>query len=250
MMHAMHHAQKDIRQGLSIAAHHRASEYAQLYRNARRLHIPDFLTNENAGWLYGALTQKVDWNTVLNTETSVYDFTPANKEQMTPAQWTAVEQAVIASAAQKFHFLFDSHRMSEAGEAYADPDHPLAQVVAFLNAPATLHFLRTLTGHTSIARVDAQATRYLPGQFLHIHDDLDGGKGRLAAYVLNMTHAWSAEWGGVLHFVDDDGHVAEGYVPKFNALNVFDVGVKHFVSYVAPFARHPRLSITGWLRAA
>jgi Rps23 Pro-64 3,4-dihydroxylase Tpa1-like proline 4-hydroxylase len=246
----MHRAQKDHAPGLRLAAHHRPADYAQLYRRARRLHIPNFLDVASARWLHAVLTGAVAWNTVLNTETSVYDFSPANKDQMTPEQWTAIERAVVASAANKFHFLFDSHRISETGEAYADPNHPLAQIVAFLNAPATLQFLRSVTGHGAIARVDAQATRYSHGQFLHIHDDLDPGKGRLAAYVLNMTPVWSAEWGGVLHFVDEDGHIAEGYVPKFNALNIFDVGVPHFVSYVAPFAQHPRLSVTGWLRAA
>lgn len=81
-----------------------------------------------------------------------------------------------------------------------------------------------------------------------MHDDIDGPKKRIAAYVLNLTHDWSVEWGGILNFLDEDGHIAEGYVPRFNALNVFDVGVPHFVSYVAPYAQAPRLSITGWLR--
>ena len=51
-----------------------------------------------------------------------------------------------------------------------------------------------------------------------------------------------------MKFLDEDGNVAEGYLPRFNALNIFDVGVPHFVSYVAPYAQSPRLSITGWLR--
>ena len=66
--------------------------------------------------------------------------------------------------------------------------------------------------------------------------------------MLNLTPAWRAEWGGVLEFLDADGHVAEGYVPSFNALNLFAVPQLHHVSHIAPFARGPRLSITGWLR--
>jgi SM-20-related protein len=67
---------------------------------------------------------------------------------------------------------------------------------------------------------------------------------------LNLTHQWRADWGGILNFLDADGHVAEGYVPAFNALNLFRVPQRHNVSYVAPFAMNGRYSITGWLRAA
>ncbi len=75
------------------------------------------------------------------------------------------------------------------------------------------------------------------------------GKQRRAAYVLSLTPEWRAEWGGVLEFLDADGHIAEGYVPCFNALNVFLVPQLHHVSCVAAFAAAPRLSLTGWLRA-
>ena len=56
------------------------------------------------------------------------------------------------------------------------------------------------------------------------------------------------DWGGILQFLDRDGHVADGYVPVFNALNIFRVPQLHNVSSVVPFAGHARLSITGWFR--
>lgn len=48
-------------------------------------------------------------------------------------------------------------------------------------------------------------------------------------------------------FLDEDGHVAEGYVPAFNALNIFSVPQTHAVSMVTRFAQFPRLSVTGWI---
>ena len=69
-----------------------------------------------------------------------------------------------------------------------------------------------------------------------------------AAYVLNFTPRWSPDWGGILNFIDRDGHVAEGYTPAFNALNVFRVPQLHSVSCVSPYAQAGRYSITGWLR--
>jgi Rps23 Pro-64 3,4-dihydroxylase Tpa1-like proline 4-hydroxylase len=107
-----------------------------------------------------------------------------------------------------------------------------------------------VTGDERIAYVDAQATRYRPGHFLTEHTDDVAGKQRLYAYVLNLTPAWRIDWGGLLLFHAPDGHVAEAYCPRFNALNVFAVPQAHSVSVVAPFAPAHRLSVTGWLRAA
>jgi len=55
-------------------------------------------------------------------------------------------------------------------------------------------------------------------------------------------------WGGILQFIAEDGHLAEGYAPSFNALNLFNVPQLHAVSYVAPFAQAGRFSVNGWLR--
>jgi Rps23 Pro-64 3,4-dihydroxylase Tpa1-like proline 4-hydroxylase len=109
--------------------------------------------------------------------------------------------------------------------------------------------VRTITGDARPRFCDAQATRYAPGHFLTAHDDKDEAKGRLYAYVLNMTAGWTADWGGLLLFLDEDGHVSEGYTPAFNALNLFRVPQPHCVSLVTPFAPRSRLSITGWIRA-
>jgi SM-20-related protein len=235
---------------LKLSGLHVAGQYAAVYRTARRIHIPEALEQPSAERLHNALASQEHWNTVLNSETSVYDVSPEVIAGMPSGRWNALRGAVLTSAATKFHYLFENHRLSEQGEPYRDAAHPFAGVVKFLNSVSVLAWFRALTGHSAIARADVQATRYGAGHFLHVHDDLDQDKGRLAAYVLNLTPDWRPEWGGVLHFLDDDGHVAEGYVPRFNALNVFDVGMPHFVSYVAPFALRPRLSVTGWLRRA
>ena len=50
-------------------------------------------------------------------------------------------------------------------------------------------------------------------------------------------------------FLDADGHVAEGYSPAFNALNIFRVPAAHAVTQVTTFADADRLSITGWVRS-
>ena len=223
--------------------------YARLFAQHRRIHIPDLLVAADAEAAYRALAETTAWNTVLNAGAKVIDLTPDIRTSLSAEQAEALDQSVLVSAAQGYQFKFDNQRLSEQGEPLRDRTNPLAPIVDLLNSARFLAAMRQLTGHPEIAFADVQATRYSPGQFLHVHDDLDPAKKRIAAYVLNLTPEWSPEWGGILHFLDDDGHIAEGYVPRFNALNVFEVGIRHFVSYVAPFARTPRLSVTGWLRA-
>lgn len=231
-----------------LSARHEWPVYAKTYARFRRMHIPDILAKRHAEDAWLALSGMRSWNTVVNLGPAVIHLTDGIKEQLSEAQSELLDRSINVAAARSYQFRFDNHRLSERGEPCKDPDHPLAPFVDFVNSPRFLAAMRQLTGRPDIAFADAQATRYGPGQFLHVHDDIDGPKKRIAAYVLNLTHDWSAEWGGILNFLDEDGHVAEGYVPRFNALNVFDVGVPHFVSYVAPYAEAPRLSITGWLR--
>jgi Rps23 Pro-64 3,4-dihydroxylase Tpa1-like proline 4-hydroxylase len=231
-----------------LSSRHDWNDYARLYAIHRRLHIPDLLVRADAESAYRALAETNLWNTVLNAGAKVLDLTRDLKDTLSAEQSDKLDRSVLVSASQGYQFKFDNIRLSELGERPSD-QHPLAPIVAFLNSPRFLSAIRKLTGHPEIAFADVQATRYGPGQFLHVHDDIDPVKKRIAAYVVNLTPEWSPEWGGILHFMDEDGHVAEGYVPRFNALNVFDVGVRHFVSYVAPFARFPRFSVTGWLRA-
>ena len=119
-----------------------------------------------------------------------------------------------------------------------------------LNSEAFLGFVRQLTGDPRPVYCDAQATRYRAGQFLTAHDDNLAGKDRLYAYVLNLTPAWRIEWGGLLMFHDADGHVAEAYAPKFNAINIFSVPAWHSVSQVASYVDQHRLAITGWIRGS
>jgi Rps23 Pro-64 3,4-dihydroxylase Tpa1-like proline 4-hydroxylase len=80
------------------------------------------------------------------------------------------------------------------------------------------------------------------------HDDLHSEEGRLVAYVINLTPAWNADFGGMLHFIGDDGSVEETFYPWFNSLSLFRVPQLHFVSYVPPYVTADRYGITGWFR--
>jgi Rps23 Pro-64 3,4-dihydroxylase Tpa1-like proline 4-hydroxylase len=213
------------------------------FRRNGRVHIPSALTSSSAERLHRCLTQETKWSVTFNNGRDFLDLEYKNLQER-----SELALSTMRRAATGFHYVFDNHRLSRNGEPYPDETHYLARVVEFLNSPQVLRFVREVTGLEAIARTDAQATLYRPGDFLTMHDDRIGGHKRLAAYVLNMTPYWRAEWGGVLQFIDDSGHIDEGYVPAFNALNMFKVPMLHSVSQVAIFGGL-RYSITGWFHA-
>ncbi|HYM18235.1 MAG TPA: 2OG-Fe(II) oxygenase family protein [Micropepsaceae bacterium] len=226
-----------LRDGLDRA------NFADNFRRLGRVHIPSILTDASAQRLHRCLAQETPWTLVHNKSGVRVDFPYATLEQRTNESRGAWQRAH-----SDFTYVYDNHRLSHAGEPYPDKSHYLAKLVGFLNSPDFIAFVRTVTGMPSIAFADAQATLYRPGDFLTAHDGATGGKNRLAAYVLNMTPGWRADLGGILEFIDADGHVSGGYVPAFNALNIFRVPQMHCVSQVSLFGQL-RYSVTGWFHS-
>ncbi len=220
---------------------------AVLARGAR-VHVPDFFTQETAQTLFEAC-REAEYNIVFQGARAAYDMKAADIGALDVDQRVELASVINAQASTGFQYLFDSYRISDEAEAGRLTRGPLAQLFATLNAPEMIAALRALTGDDRIQYLDAQATRYRPGHFLTVHDDHQPGKDRLYAYVINLTPEWRADWGGLLMFLDEDGHVAEGFTPRWNALNILKVPQPHAVSVVAPFARGARYSITGWMRA-
>jgi len=131
-----------------------------------------------------------------------------------------------------------------------EDQHHAAPAKAFWNLLSGAGFLETvgrIIGAKGLRLLSAQATAYEPFHFLTMHDDAIERSGRVAAFVLYFNKGWQADWGGLLQFIDDDGHVAEGFLPLFNALALLKVPSRHTVSMVTPLAAEPRYAISGWV---
>lgn len=229
-----------------------AAKLAGVFARFGRLHLPQALAAEDARRIAEALRQ-APWSRAFLADGKAYDVRREDYAQTPQPVRDEVEAAIARGARAGFQFDFDSWRISdemEAGRRLGGAVAALEAAYDFLNSEAFLDFVRRLTGDPRPAYVDAQATRYRAGQFLTAHDDAVEGKNRLYAYVLNMTADWRTEWGGLLMFHDADGHVAEAYAPKFNALNIFRIPALHSVSQVASYVTAERLAITGWIRAS
>lgn len=227
-----------------------AEELGRLFRETRRLHIPDFLVAADAERLYRHLKEREDWRLVINQGDKLFELDRAAQAALTAPKAAQLDTAIYKAAREGFQFRFETIRVPDAEHERTAAATLLAEFASFLSSGPARDFLRAVTGKEAILFADAQATAYGPHHFLTAHDDDVAGKDRLAAYVFNLTPRWRADWGGLLMFHRADGHVEEAFTPRFNALNLFEVPQPHSVSYVAPYVPSRRYAVTGWLRGA
>jgi SM-20-related protein len=218
------------------------------FAKTRRLHIPGVLTPGAAKRVHQCLAGEVDWHLVFNEGEKVHTLYPEQVKALTDAQKAQIRQIVVSQARKGFQFLYNDYNIYDYYLNGKNREHFLARFHEFLNGEPFLSLIREITGFSTVRFADSQATAYGPGHFLTMHHDEIAGKNRKLAYVFNFTPEWKMDWGGVLQFLGKDGNVEGGFVPTFNALNLFAVPQDHAVSYVAPFAPAIRYSITGWLR--
>lgn len=224
--------------------------YAEAVRGlldrAGRAHLVDFIDEPAAQALLEAARQ-ADMRLTTNIGRASRHLTADEVAQH--GEMNILRTAYAEAQGGAFRYVYESLRVSNYVASGELTEGLLRDFFLFLNSEPALAFFRAMTADDSIVYVDAQLSRYRHGHFLTAHTDDDLDAKRRFAYVLNLTPIWRADWGGLLLFMTPDGHVAEGYTPRWRALNIFKVPQTHAVSTVTPFANAHRYSITGWLRA-
>lgn len=188
-----------------------------------------------------------DLNLVFRNQQKHFDLSTNGFENLDPLDKADIQNSIYSCAQQEFGHMYKNYPIFDLVQSGNCSD-VLKDFLEFLNSKSVLDSIRRISGFQNIDYADAQATRYDPGYFLTSHNDSVDGKNRLAAYVFNLSSRWHPDWGGNLMFYDDQKNVMDVFVPKMNSLSLFAVGTRPAVSLVSPFARRPRLAITGWFR--
>lgn len=213
--------------------------------------VRNIFTEEVAERVYRCLAEETPWETAF--------VGPDGRGQSLAAErWGMLsikEQRELAAqiqqrAQQGFQFLYQKLAILKAYREGLHPGLYHHRLIEFLCSWDFIQFARDITGDSEINRVSAQATRYVAGNYLKKHNDFDAQEDRRYAYVLNFTREWQSDWGGLLHFLDDDDNIVDTYKPVYNGLAIFKVPRMHIVSYVPPYVSAQRLSITGWFTVA
>jgi SM-20-related protein len=208
--------------------------------------LPDLLEPDCAQrWLAGIAAWR-EWALVTRVQGRHRSFDAAAMDAIPHARRAELDALIAAEARAGFQYLYERYPLDTLARGGHLHDALMREMHALLRAPAFLDLARTLTGEAGITFADGQVTRYRAGHFLTLHDDHAEDRERIAAFVLNLTPRWGADYGGQLQFVDAQGRVEHSLVPRFNALVVFRVPRPHLVSAVAPFVADSRYAITGW----
>lgn len=220
---------------------------AKTFKKIGRVLIPNILEKDGADLLLQHVSTMPEMNLVFRNQQKHYDLSANGFENLDPEDKADIQNSVYSCAQREFGYMYKNYPISDLVQS-GNCSALLRDFLEFLNTKSMLDALRRITGFQNIDYVDAQATRFDPGHFLTSHNDSVDGKNRLAAYVLNLSPRWHPDWGGNLMLYDDENNVMDVFVPKMNSLSLFAVGTQHAVSLVSPFARRPRVAITGWLR--
>jgi hypothetical protein len=214
---------------------------------AGAVQIRPFLAGDGAGRLLRHLAGREDWTRAVRTAAAGIFAHDLAGGALSAAQLKALEKLAAPGAEADFTYVYDRILAVDGEDERHERGTLLAHFASFLESPPILALLASIAGAEGVTSAETQATRYGPGHFLAIHRDLGSGGRRRVAYVLGLTESWRPEWGGLLLFHGRDGEVERGFVPRMNALTLFEVPRPHSVSLVSPFAGAPRYSVTGWL---
>jgi SM-20-related protein len=219
-----------------------------LYKKRGRLLLTNFLQADAARKLATGVATGLPFHATMNkNDMSVANIGEGDLATAGDDFRRSLMGAVYAASATGFRYFYSQFEFDKNLET-AGPIGAFSRAVwQFLNSPDFLKTIGKIIGQSELTRTSAQASRYAPGHFLTAHDDDVENSGRRAAFVLYLSPQWQADWGGLLQFIDRDGHVAEAYTPTFNALAVFKVPTHHSVSMVTPLAPLPRDAISGWV---
>lgn len=224
---------------------------AKEFQQNKKVIIKNFLNEAAADSLYSFLNSDMAedwWHTavLVGDKDSQYGSKP-NYIRRFKDNVSAAHEGTFAAMGSCVNGFF-SYSFDRTMDHVSGCECKLCNFIKTLNGEGILNKIKTITNHDLTRTQEFFASRYRQLQFLSPHHDLNKGK---IGFVYNLSKNWRPEWGGNLHFLEDDYKtITKVIIPSFNTLVLFDIptqsGVPHFVSQVAARVPNKRISITGW----
>jgi hypothetical protein len=221
------------------------------YASGKRVRVDDFLEAEAANQIRELLAKdNVPMHVAFYVGGQSQTMTLNDFEMRDADQTAPLKTELIELASQGIGYCYESvmpTKIKNREVTLMGYGHDIVkQLAECFNSPQMLKLVKQVTSNNSIIKADAQLTRFRAGHYITRHRDQIPSKRREIAYVLSLTDGWHPDWGGLLQFYDKSGAPKDAWSPRFNSLSLFDIGHIHSVTYVTPFAKVPRYSMTGW----
>lgn len=213
---------------------------SEIFQINKKIKIDNILEISFADALYNFCMINKDW--ILSTGINKNKFEKKDIPQFSNANQLQIKNVQNAFKDDQFSYAF-----------YRNMNNQKCSYFEFLirrelSSSNFINFLNKITGLNLTTLKTLFLSKYKAGNFLSPHSD--HGNGRLA-FVINLTKFWKPQYGGNLHFLNEDRtEIIDTYVPGFNNLMLFEVpensGIPHYVSHVVPNVKYNRFAITGW----
>lgn len=215
-------------------------ELKEIFKQKERLRISNFLKMQFAEFAFKQAFSEKNW--ILATGIDKVKYEKPDNIQNQKINALQIKNVNNAFVKDQFSYIF--HRaMNSKNMSYLE-----FTLRKYLNSEIFINKLNEITGLGLSQLTTLFMSKYSSGNFLSPHSDK--GNGRLA-FVINLTKYWRPQYGGNLHFLNDDRtEIIDTYVPQFNTFVIFHVpeekGIPHYVSHVTPNLKLSRFAVTGW----
>ena len=210
------------------------------FEKNKKLKINNFLNIQIAEAIYKQVYLEKNWLLASGINKNKYEKVDNISNQK--ANMLQIKNVISSFGNDQFSYIF-YRSMNASTMSYLE-----FVIRQTLSSPEFIEILNKITNLGLTKLTTLFLSKYKTGNFLSPHSD--NGNGRLA-FVLNLTKNWKPQYGGVLHFMDENRiEIIESFVPGFNNFIIFYVpdgkGIPHFVSHVSPNVKFSRFAITGW----
>ena len=231
---------------IKLGKGHDTKALAKEFKKNNRLKITDLLAADAAEGLLSSLFDDTSWMISYSDGGKIESLTSAEVKALSEDENNKMMLKVYKAAEDGYQAYLYTYPLDKSDPKATKDDLFAYKALDFVNSEPMLKFVREVTGISTLKSATADANWYHRDHFSTLNKDVESDDKKRVAYTINLTKDWLPDWGAILQFHDNDGHVTDGYLPTYNALEIFTVPQDHSISIVAPFVGHPRLSITGW----
>jgi len=224
--------------------------YAEEFKKNKVVVIKDFLKESEIERLYRWFSEEMpsNWWDVSSFPSMDDDSVSFIRNEEENTEEIKQNYAYVLSKFAEGKFAYNFFRTRD--NHFEDCTCHECNLRKWLVSEENLGFINKITDEEYTGSDEVFAACYTAGDFLSPHVDSPNGT---LGFVLHMTKNWLPEYGGLLHFMDDDRKVVERIeVPEYNSLTLFylpeNKGKWHFVSPVSPGTPEIRLTYTGWFK--
>jgi len=212
----------------------------EIFQDLKRLKITNFLVSNFAESLYKNSLNEKNWSIATGIDKNKYE----KKDTQQNAKANALQIKNVNSAFVNDRFSYIFYR-SMNGNNMSYFEFILRKT---LNSSTFINMLNEITRLELTQLTTLFMSKYKSGNYLAPHSDR--GNGRLA-FVINLTKFWKPQYGGNLHFMNNERtEIIDTFVPGFNNLVIFYVpsgeGIPHYVSHVVSNVKYSRYAVSGW----